>query len=134
MPQLYPYRIFISHAWDYNDEYYRMEKMMKEFPNFDFRNYSVPQHDPFDDGTKLTKKLRDQMEPVQVVIVLAGMYAAHSDWIGFEIDEAVRMKKPIIGVRPWGQERVPQKVQDAATVMHGWNIGPIVDSIRSFVA
>jgi hypothetical protein len=133
MPQLYPYRIFISHAWAHNDEYCKLEKMMKDHPNFSFSNYSVPKHDPFDDGTKLTKKLKDQMEPVQVVIILAGMYAAHSDWIGFEIDEAVRMKKPIIGVRPWAQERVPQKVQDAATVMHGWNIGPIVESIRSLV-
>lgn len=130
MPQLYPYRIFISHAWAYNDEYYRFEEMLKDYPHFDFRNYSVPKHDPFESGTQLTKKLRDQMEPVQVVIILAGMYAAHSSWIGFEIDEAVRMGKPIIGVRPWGQERVPQKVQDAATIMHGWNASPVVQSIR----
>ena len=131
MPQLYPYRIFISHAWDYNEKYYRLEKMLDEYPNFHFRNYSVPKHDPFETGAQLTKKLRDQMEPVQVVIVLAGMYAAHSEWIGFEIDEAVRMRKPIIGIRPWNQERVPQKVQDAATVMHGWNAAPIVESIRA---
>ena len=106
---------------------------MKEHPNFSFSNYSVPKHDPLDTTAQLAKKLLDQMNPVQVVIVLAGMCAAHGDWIGFEIDEAVRMKKPIIGVRPWAQERVPQKVQDAANVMHGWNIGPIVESIRSLV-
>jgi len=130
MPQLYPYRIFISHAWDYNEEYYKIEKMLNEYPNFDFRNYSVPKHDPLDTSAQLTKKLLDQMNPTQVVIVLAGMYAAHSDWTQFEIDEAKRLKKPIIGVRPWGQERIPQAVQDAANVMHGWNIGPILASIR----
>ncbi|MCX6879343.1 MAG: hypothetical protein NTW21_36895 [Verrucomicrobia bacterium] len=42
MPQLYPYRLFISHAWAYNSEYYRLEKMFKDHPHFEFRNYSVP--------------------------------------------------------------------------------------------
>lgn len=130
MPQLYPYRIFISHAWDYNDEYYKLEKMLKEYPYFEFRNYSVPKHDAFDTSAQLTKKLLDQMNPTQVVIVLAGMYAGHSDWIQFEINEAKRLGKPIIGVKPWGQERVPQSIQDAAKVIHGWNVGPIVASIR----
>lgn len=130
MPQLYPYRIFISHAWDYNEEYCKLEKMLADYPNFEFRNYSVPKHDPLATSAQLTKKLLDQMNPTQIVIVLAGMYAAHSDWIQFEIDEAKRLTKPIIGVKPWGQERVPQAVQDAANVIHGWNVGPIVASIR----
>ena len=131
MPQLYPYRLFISHAWSYNVEYYTLEQRLLEYPNFNFRNYSVPKHDPFETGTQLATKLLHQMNPTQVVIVLAGMYAAHSDWIQFEINEAKRMGKPIIGVRPWGQKRIPQSLQDAATVMHGWNIGPIVESIRA---
>lgn len=131
MPALYPYRIFISHAWAYNDEYYALERKFMEYPNFDFRNYSVPKHDPLDTSAQLTRKLLDQLSPVQVVIVLAGMYAAHSDWIQFEIDQAVRMGKPIIGVKPWGQERVPKSIQDAAAIIHGWNVGPIVESIRA---
>lgn len=130
MPQLYSYRLFISHAWSYNDEYYALEKMLTEFPNFMFRNYSVPKHDGFAKGAQLTKKLVDQMNPVQVVLIIAGMYVAHSDWIQFEINEAKRLQKPIIGIKPWNSERIPQAVQDAATVMHGWNIGPIVESIR----
>lgn len=130
MPQLNPYRIFISHAWDYNGEYYKLEKMLEEYPNFEFRNYSVPKHDPLDASDRLKEKLLDQMNPAQVIIVLAGMYAVHSTWIQFEIDEAKRLWKPIIGVRPWGQERVPQAIQDAANIMHGWNVGPIVNSIR----
>jgi hypothetical protein len=130
MPQLYPYRIFISHAWDYNDEYYRLEKMLTDFPNFEFRNYSVPKHDALDSSESLTSKLRDQMNPVQVVLVLAGMYATHSDWIQFEINEAKRLGKPIVGVKPWGQERVPENVEKSASLMVGWNAAPIVDSIR----
>jgi hypothetical protein len=53
MPQLYPYRLFISHAWDYNDDYYTLEGMLRDSPNFAFRNYSVPKHDPLDTRTRL---------------------------------------------------------------------------------
>ena len=130
MPTLYPYRLFISHAWDYNADYYRLEEMLNNFPNFDYRNYSVPEHDAFDSMWRLKQKLTNQINPTQVVLILAGMYAAHSDWIDYEIDEAVRLGKPIIGVIPWGQERIPAKIQKHADQLHGWNIAPIIDSIR----
>jgi hypothetical protein len=99
MPELYTYRIFISHAWKYDDEYYRLERMLLDVPNFSFSNYSVPRHDPLDTKS-IGSKLLDQLRPVQVVIVLAGMYAAHRDWIRYEIEQADRMSKPIIGVKP----------------------------------
>jgi len=67
---------------------------------------------------------------VQVVLILAGMYAAHSDWIQFEIEFSQLLSKPIIGVRPWGAERVPQAVQDAAAEIVGWNTDSIVSAIR----
>jgi MTH538 TIR-like domain (DUF1863) len=130
MPSLYPYRLFVSHAWDYNREYYDLINRFNDHPNFDYRNYSVPEHDPLDTTTQLAQKLLNQMNLVQVVIILAGMYVAHSDWIQYEIDQAVRLRKPIIAIKPWGQERVPIAIQNAATVIHGWNISPIVQSIR----
>ncbi|MGO9774417.1 MAG: TIR domain-containing protein [Roseiarcus sp.] len=56
------------------------------------------------------------------MLVLGGMYAAHSDWIDYEIREAQRMKKTIVGIRPWAQERVPKIVQDASVCEPvGWN-------------
>jgi hypothetical protein len=133
VPQLYPYRIFISHAWEYNNDYYTLEKMLNEYPNFSFHNYSVPKHDPLETETRLKSKLLDQIKPTQVVLIIAGMYAAHSKWIQFEIDESKRLEKPIIGIRPWGAQRIPSAVEDAANVMLGWNAKPIIDSIRSFV-
>jgi MTH538 TIR-like domain (DUF1863) len=131
MPSLYPYRIFVSHAWDYSQEYYDLINRLNDYPNFDYRNYSVPEHDRLDTTTQLGQKLLNQMNPAQVVIILAGMYAAHSEWIQYEIDQAVRLGKPIIAVKPWGQERVPLAIQNAATVVHGWNISPIIQSIRN---
>lgn len=46
MPQLRIYRLFISHAWIYNDDYYTLVKMLKNANHFYWHNYSVPEHDP----------------------------------------------------------------------------------------
>ena len=40
------------------------------------------------------------------------------------------MDKPIIGIRPWGQERVPIKIQENADIMIGWNSAPLVQAVR----
>jgi MTH538 TIR-like domain (DUF1863). len=60
------------------------------------------------------------------------MYATYSEWIDYEIDEAVRMGKVIIGVKPWGQERVPVKIQNNATVMVGWNKASVIKAIKDY--
>jgi len=66
------------------------------------------------------------MNPSQCIIILAGMWVAHSEWIQYEINEAVRMGKTIIGVRPWGQEKTPLAVQNAADVMVNWQSASIL--------
>ena len=132
MPQLHRYRIFISHAWRYNAAYHRLIDRLDEAPNFLYSNYSVPKHDPVDAGNnkKLKEELRQQIRPVEVVIILGGMYVAYSDWIQFEIDFAQYLGKPILGVRPWGAQVMPQAVQDAADEIVGWNAPTIVSAIR----
>lgn len=57
------------------------------------------------------------------------MYAAYSDWIDFEIDTAVDYNKYIIGVKPWGQERVPTKVSNNANIMVGWNKDSVINAV-----
>ena len=73
--------------------------------------------------------LNNQISPASKVIVLAGMYSAYSDWIGYEIDTAVDYDKFIIGVKPWGQERIPTKVSDNADVLVGWNKNSLINAI-----
>jgi hypothetical protein len=128
MPELHRYRLFISHAWDYNDDYYRLIKYLDEAPNFIYSNYSVPEHDPAEGS--LEEALRRQIRPVEVVLILAGMYVNSSDWIQFEMDFAASLSKPMVGIRPWGAQRVPQAVQDAVTEMVGWHTASIVSAIR----
>lgn len=125
------YRLFISHAWSYSDDYYRLCNLLNNKSYFSWINYSVPKHDPFETMEGLEKNLRNQIRPVNAVIVLAGMYANYSNWIEFEVEFSKSINKPIIVIKPWGQERVPQYLRDNATAIVGWNTDSIVEAIRN---
>jgi hypothetical protein len=42
------------------------------------------------------------------------------------------MEKVIIGVKPWGQERLPIKVQNSSILMVGWNRASIIQAVRDY--
>lgn len=132
MPYLHNYRLFLSHAWRYSDGYERICKFINGASNFVWTNYSVPESKAFEglNSAQLGEQLKSQIRPVQCVIILAGMYVNHSDWIQYEIDFAKSLGKPILGVVPWGAERTPIAVQNAANEMVAWNSSSIVAAIR----
>ncbi|BDA70760.1 hypothetical protein CAL7716_049260 [Calothrix sp. PCC 7716] len=138
MPLLKTYDLFISHAWRYNQSYYCLVDLLKEAPNFYFRNYSVPLHDPVldpddeGDSKKLLAELTGQIKPVNCVLILSGMYVNYSYWIQAEITIAQYYSKPIIGLVPRGQERTPKAVSDVALTMVSWSTSSIVSAIRSY--
>ena len=132
------YHIFISHAWKYSEHYKKIVEWLNEAQEegiVKWKNYSVPEHDPLIDPDTVVGKntlkemLKKQISPAVKVIILSGMYVAYSDWISYEIDTAVDYKKTIIGVRPWGQERVPEKVVANADVMIGWTKKSLIEAV-----
>lgn len=139
MPSLYDYRIFISHAWKYGDDYIRLVNLLDAAPYFHYFNYSAPEQKPlFPSGKPYTssdiaRKITDKIRPAQITLVISGMYAAYSDWMQYEIDESLRMRMPVIGIMPRGQERVPLYVRDRVDVLVGWNTSSIVSAIRRYV-
>jgi MTH538 TIR-like domain (DUF1863) len=136
MPPIKNRMIFISHAWVYSEHYQTIVQWFNEEPNFLWSNCSVPSDDALLDKTSkgLSAGMTRQIAPAQVVLILAGMYAARSDWIEYEINEAKRMGKIIIGVKPWGQERIPVIVQNASICDPvGWNRASVIQAIRNYV-
>ena len=133
------YNLFISHAWKYNEDYYTVEKWLKsakENEELIYKNYSVPQHDPLIDSNsivgkkKLKEMLKTQIRPSSAVIIISGMYANYSEWIDFEIETAISMEKYIIGLKPWGQQHIPTKIQNNSNIMIGWNSKPLIEAIK----
>jgi hypothetical protein len=130
VPALRIYNVFVSHAWAYHEDYYRLENFLNSAPNFRWRNLSVPRHDPILKVDQLAKELHNQMRPAAVFLILSGMYVAHSDWIQYEINFARRIGRPVIGIRPWASSMVPVVVQNGADEIVGWNRNSIVFAIR----
>ena len=130
MPRLRTYQVFISHVWDYGDDYWKIVEFLNGAPNFAWKNLSVPEHAPVD-SRELEYQLRNQMRPADVFLIIAGMYATHSDWIEFELQFAWRIGRPIIGIRKWGSERMPLAIQNAATEIVGWNAASVITAIRT---
>lgn len=122
--------IFISHAWKYNDDYNTIVSWLNE-ENITWKNYSVPEHDPLDANNtqKLKGALTEQIRHANIVIIIGGMYANYSNWIEYEVDEAKRMYKKIILIEPWGQQRIPQYIQNAASITIGWNRNSLINAI-----
>lgn len=136
MPKLKTYDLFISHMWRNTDnsEYYRLVTFLSAANNFTWRNYSVPEHDPLGMKTdqQLQEALEQQIRPVNCFIIIAGMYVNNREWIQKELDIAKLYKKPIVGVIPWGQQRTPVEVQNAAKEMVSWNTDSIVAAVRKW--
>jgi hypothetical protein len=134
MPYLSTYRLFISHAWDYHDDYNRLVHLLDEASLFNYTNYSVPKDDKFGRMTKaeLKEELRQQIRPVNCFLALGGVYMSYSDWIQFELDFAVSLGKPIVGIKPWGNTNVSTAVSSVAKEVVGWNTDSIVEAIRKY--
>lgn len=138
MPDLRTYSLFISHAWRYGGDYDRIESLLDGAALFHWKNYSCPRSNPAVDPqfihprSTLIKELENQIRPTHCTLVLAGIYVSYSDWIQEEIEIAQSMGKPIIGVKPWGQERLPRAVVSAADETVGWSTSSIVSAIRKW--
>jgi hypothetical protein len=136
MPSLKTYDLFISHAWKYGEDYDKIVEFLNKAPYFAYRNYSAPKDRPLISPLSLvTKKtLQDaidrKIKPVNAVLILSGMYAAHREWMQFEIETAIKYKKPIIAIIPRGQQRIPKEVLSASITSVGWSTQSIIDAIR----
>lgn len=139
MPQLNDYRLFISHAWKYGSDYDRLTELLDSAKYFSYYNYSAPSEKPlFPVGTPKTNSeirnlITNKIRPSQITIVISGMYGAYSDWMQYEIDESIRLKKPILGVYPRGQINTPKYITDNADDMAHWNTDSIISKIRLLV-
>lgn len=109
--------VFISHRWDYKDDY---DKLIEKFNDYDFEylNYSVPEHDPLDEDQikKIKAALKEQVRQCNYFIVFANMAIGNSPWIEYELEVATDYNKPILSVKPHGYTGdIPKIVQDADT-------------------
>ena len=135
MSQARVVRLFISHSWEYSDEYVRLVNFLRRIKDFDFYNYSVPKHNPLsaDTDKKLLDELCDQLRGCNILIVLATMRPSYSEWIQKEILIANIYDKPVLAIMPRGQERISSIITKYSDKIVRWNTRSIRRAIIEII-
>ena len=128
------YHIFISHSWQNSDALEGLRKLLNDRGYFNVEFEEVSKDEPINSTNAyyIKRRLAEKSGNSNVVIGLAGMYASHSDWMEWELDKAIELDIPIIGVIPRGQERISTTVSSRSIVNVRWNTESIVDAIRTY--
>jgi hypothetical protein len=117
------YDLFISHNGEGDEEYLTFIQRLIEARDFEWEDHGVP-------GENSSDQLMEQIESVDIVIILTGLYSRHPDLIETQVKIAQKLEKPIVLIRPYGMEEVPEKLEKIASGVVGWNRVCIVERIQ----
>jgi hypothetical protein len=120
------------HLFQENEDYQRVLEYLQSRDNFFFLNSSNPENIPESGGSEAIKdELRIQIQPAEVVIMPISMYDKNSDLITFQIDVAQSFKKPVIGMKSFGETMaISKEMLDVCDDIIDWNDRAIINAIK----
>ena len=118
------YNLIITRGIDQENEYGKFTEKLYSRPDFLWTESMARDYAPF--GASFFKK-------VDVIVILSGIYNYNQMHIDILIQKAEEFEIPILLVRPYGLEIVPEELEAKATSVVGWNANCIIDDIRSIV-
>jgi hypothetical protein len=128
------YHIFISHSWSYPEDLEKLRNLLSSrgYFNVEFEEASADEPINSANAAYIKQRLKQKIENSNIVLGIAGMYASYSEWMEWELDKALELGVPIVGVVPWGQERVSTTVSSRSKEDIRWNTESIVEAIRKW--
>lgn len=128
------YKIFISHSWQYTSTLEALRNLINARGYFSATYEESTRDKPInsDDEGYVKRRLAQKIANSDVILALAGVYASHSSWMQWELDKAIELGIPVIGVIPRGQDRISTIVSTRSVVDIKWNTESIVSAIRTF--
>jgi len=128
------YSIFISHSWSYPDDLKNLRNLLNDrgYFNVSFEEASADEPINSANAAYIKQRLKQKIENSNIVLGIAGMYASYSEWMEWELNKAVELCVPIVGVVPYGQERVSTTVSSRSKEVVRWNTESIVAAIRKW--
>ena len=113
-------RIFISFDHDDSEKVNGFLGLRNILDNFDFYNHKLDHRIKSTDRNYVCRVIRDEyIAPASVVVVLIGDRTAQSPWVKWEIEEAAKAGKGVLGIRlPRTHGAVPERI--AANAVGGW--------------
>ena len=132
MPENDPYRIYITHLFQDNEDYQRVIEYLESRENFFYLNSSNPEGMPADGGSDAIKEAyRDQIAPAEVVIMPVAIFDANPDLVRFQMGVAKATRKPILAIQSFGETVAIQKeVIDSSDDVIEWNDRTLISAIK----
>lgn len=128
------YTIFVSHSWDHSDDLDGLHSLLRRRGYFSYDAREVTRDKPINslNATYIKSQLREKIRSSNILLALAGIYASHSEWMRWEIETAKELGVPVVGIIPYGQQRVSQMVTNNSIEDVHWNTESIVSAIREY--
>ncbi|MGH8308902.1 MAG: hypothetical protein ACRETX_03810 [Steroidobacteraceae bacterium] len=131
MSQANPVRLFVTHAWEYSDDYLRVFEYLESARTFFYRNFSTPDKRPSGDREALKEDLRHQIAPVEAVVAVASLNDSHTDLLTFQLLYAQANNKAVVLLKHFGSAKpLPKELTDLANEVIDWDDRALVDAIR----
>ena len=126
------YKVFISHSWAYVSDLKSLQRLLENRGYFkiEFEEASPDVPINSDNAYYIRSRLKQKISNSNIVLGIAGIYATYSEWMAWELDKALELDKPIVGVKPYGANRVSSIVSNRAIEIVNWNTESIVQAIR----
>ena len=126
-----PIRLFVSHAWQENDDYVRVFEYLEASGTFYYINSSQPQAKRPIDRESQREDLRRQIAPCEVIIVLPAVFRLAPELVQFQMNFAKAADKPIVALENFGStEALPKFIADLADEVSPWNERNLIDALR----
>lgn len=131
--------VFISHHHADDQAVSNMTEMLGR-NGYEIRNSSIrakpANQRRLDEGlvsdNVIRRLLRMKMSWASTVIVIIGKNTANRPWVDWEIENAHRTGKRIVGVYEWGgtENDIPARLEDYASAIVNWNSESIISAVE----
>jgi hypothetical protein len=125
-----PIRLFVTHAWEDNDDYSRVFEYLEAPGTFYYQTTSLPQAKRPIDKESEREDLRRQISPCEVVVVLPAAYLAAPDLVLFQMQFAKAADRPIVALENFGSTLpLAKAITELADEVTGWNERGLIDAL-----
>lgn len=115
------YNLIISNGFDENQEYRQFIEKIYSKTDFLWKE-SI--------SASYSTANEEFYNKIDRIILLAGLYKHNKETFNELIEASEKYNIPIVLVRPYGLEEVPQELEEKAATIVGWNANCIIDSIK----
>ena len=116
------YNLIITNGFDKNNEYAQFTEKLFSKVDFLWKESVSASYSTAGDAF---------FNKVDCIILLAGLYKDNKETFDDLLEAAEKYDIPLVLVRPYGLEEVPEELESKAATIVGWNGNCIVDSINS---